>query len=83
MNMELEKQQTMEMENPQMLELSADQMSEREQRRTEIEQTFDYDGYQSPEGTFCTSSRSRHYNKERQHYFQHSLHCGAGGCGLC
>lgn len=29
-----------------MLELSADQMSEREQRRTEIEQTFDYEGYQ-------------------------------------
>ena len=29
-----------------MLQLSAEQMSEREQRRTEIEQTFDYDGYQ-------------------------------------
>lgn len=46
MNMELANQQTMEMENPQVLELSAEQMSEREQRRTEIEQTFDYDGYQ-------------------------------------
>ena len=45
MNMELANQQTMEMENPQVLELSAEQMSEREQRRTEIEQTFDYDGY--------------------------------------
>lgn len=29
-----------------MLQLSAEQMSEREQRRMEIEQTFDYDGYQ-------------------------------------
>lgn len=28
------------------MELSPEQMSEREQRRTEIEQTFDYDGYQ-------------------------------------
>ena len=46
MNMELANQQTMEMENPQVLELSAEQMSEQEQRRTEIEQTFDYDGYQ-------------------------------------
>lgn len=27
-------------------QMSAEQMSEREQRRTEIEQTFDYDGYQ-------------------------------------
>lgn len=36
----------MNQENQQMLQLSAEQMSEREQRRTEIEQTFDYDGYQ-------------------------------------
>lgn len=28
------------------MELSPEQMSEREQRRTEIEQSFDYDGYQ-------------------------------------
>lgn len=28
------------------MELSPEQMSEREQRRTEIEQTFDYEGYQ-------------------------------------
>ena len=28
------------------MELSPEQMSEREQRKTEIEQTFDYDGYQ-------------------------------------
>ena len=28
------------------MELSPEKMSEREQRRTEIEQTFDYDGYQ-------------------------------------
>lgn len=42
----LENQQMTELRNQQMLQLSAEQMSEREQRRTEIEQTFDYDGYQ-------------------------------------
>lgn len=36
----------MNQENQQTMELSPEQMSEREQRRTEIEQTFDYDGYQ-------------------------------------
>lgn len=42
----LENQQMTELRNQQMLQLSAEQMSEREQRRTEIEQIFDYDGYQ-------------------------------------
>ena len=42
----LENQQMTELRNQQMLQLSAEQMSEQEQRRTEIEQTFDYDGYQ-------------------------------------
>ena len=36
----------MNQENQQTMELSPEKMSEREQRRTEIEQTFDYDGYQ-------------------------------------
>lgn len=36
----------MNQENQQTMELSPEQMSEREQRRTEIEQSFDYDGYQ-------------------------------------
>lgn len=36
----------MNQENQQTMELRPEQMSEREQRRTEIEQTFDYDGYQ-------------------------------------
>ena len=36
----------MNQENQQTMELSPEQMSEREQRRTEIEQTFDYEGYQ-------------------------------------
>ena len=36
----------MNQENQHLTELSPEQMSEREQRRTEIEQTFDYDGYQ-------------------------------------
>lgn len=36
----------MNQENQQTIELSPEQMSEREQRRTEIEQTFDYEGYQ-------------------------------------
>lgn len=83
MNMELANQQTMEMENPQVLELSAEQMSEQEQRRTEIEQTFDYDGYQVARRELFAHLRDPAiYNKERQHHIQHGLHCRFGGCGV-
>ena len=62
----LENQQMTELRNQQMLQLSAEQMSEREQRRTEIEQTFDYDGYQvARRELFCPSPGPGHYNKGR------------------
>ena len=49
-----------------MLQLSAEQMSEREQRRTEIEQTFDYDGYQVARRELFAHLRDPAiYNKER------------------
>ena len=83
MNMELANQQTMEMENPQVLELSAEQMSEREQRRTEIEQTFDYDGYQVARRELFAHLRDPAIIIRKDSItFNTACIAGFGGCGV-